>query len=313
MEEAVPAEKPGKNILVIYLASVALSFLAFQSVLFSILTPLPQLFVSIRLGRWAGISLPLLCALMTGISGAQVGMAYLIQFGIPALVFAEAMRRRFSVELSFLSSISALMGLVLLAIASYASTQELGMTESVGQFVQTIITESVSLNEKAGVKSEQLTEFKKAAPELGRIASSLYPAMIASAAIIMFWVNVLLLGRLMSHHSLEPPFGKLSTWRVPEQLVWGVVMGGAAVLAGEGTIRTIGMNALVVLSVVYFIQGMAILSFHFRKRGFSSFLKGAAYLVAVRYMSLVVVMIGLFDMWADFRKLSPKVEEGPDI
>jgi len=199
VEENVPVVRPDRKILAIYLASAGLSFLAFHSVLLSILTPLPQFFVSLRLGRWAGISLPLLCALLTGISGFHVGMAYLMQFGIPAIVFSEAMRRGFSVEKSFLYSIMVLMAIAVFAIASYASTQELGMSEAVGRFVESVITESVALNEKAGVKSEPLAEFMKAAPELGRIASRLYPAMIASAALIMLWVNTMLLGRVLSH------------------------------------------------------------------------------------------------------------------
>jgi uncharacterized protein YybS (DUF2232 family) len=316
VEGSTPVERPGKNILVIYAASVGLSFLAFQSVLLSILTPLPQLFVSLRLGRWAGMSLPVLCALLSGISGFQVGMAYLIQFGIPAIVLSEAIRRRFSVEKSFVLSVSALMAVVLFAIASYASSQGLGMTESVGVFVEAVITESVALNEKAGVKAEHLDEFRKAAPEIGNMASRLYPAMIASAALVMLWVNVMLLGKVMSRNGLNPPFGDLSRWKTPENLVWGIVFGGAAILAGSDIIKFAGINLLVVLCVIYFFQGMAILSFYFRKRGFSPFLKGAAYLIAVRYMGLVVVAIGLFDMWADFRRLSPKLpkpEEGPDI
>jgi len=310
VEGSAPAVSPDRKMLAIYLASTGLSFLAFHSVLLSILTPLPQFFVSLRLGRWAGISLALLCALLTGISGFQVGMAYLMQFGMPAIVFSEAMRRGFSVEKSFLYSILVLMAVAVFAIGSYASTQDLGMSEAVGRFVESVITESVDMNEKAGVRSEPLAEFRKAAPELGRIASGLYPAMIASAALIMLWVNTMLLGRVLNRHGMGSPFGGLSSWKAPEQLVWGVVLGGVAVLAGTGTMKTVGINILVVLSVIYFFQGMAILSFYFRKRGFSPFLKGAAYLVAVRYMSLVVVAIGLFDMWADFRRLSPKEGEG---
>ena len=310
MEGNVKVERPGKNIFVIYAASVGLSFLAFQSVLLSILTPLPQLFVALRLGRWAGMSLPVLCALLSGILGFQVGMAYLIQFGIPTIVLSEAIRRRLSVEKSFALSVSALMAVVLLAIAFYASSQRLGMSESVGVFVEAVITESVALNEKAGVKAEHLDEFRKAAPEIGNMASRLYPAMIASAALVMLWVNVMLLGKMMRRNDLNSPFGDLSSWKAPENLIWGIVFGGAAILAGSDTIKFIGINVLVVLCVVYFFQGMAILSFYFRRRGFSSFLKGAAYLIAVRYMGLVVVAIGLFDMWADFRRLSPKEEEG---
>ncbi|MBE9535629.1 MAG: YybS family protein [Proteobacteria bacterium] len=310
MEGNIPVASSGRKMLAIYLASVGLSFLAFHSILLSILTPLPQFFVSLRLGRWAGVSLVLLCALLTGISGFQVSMAYLMQFGVPAIVFSEAMRRGFSVEKSFLYSTLVLMLVAVFAIGFYASTQELGMSEAVGRFVESVIIESVDLNEKAGVKSEPLAEFRKAAPEIGRIASGLYPAMLASAALIMLWLNTMLLGRVLSQHGLDSPFGDLSSWKVSEHLVWGVVLGGLAVFAGAGTMKLVGINILVVLSVIYFFQGMAILSFYFRRRGFSPFLKGAAYLVAVRYVSLVVVAIGLFDMWADFRKLSPKEEEG---
>ena len=73
--------------------------------------------------------------------------------------------------------------------------------------------------------------------------------------------------------------------------------------------KLIGLNVLLILMTIYFFQGMAIISFYFRKRAVPGLLKGFGYFVVIRYMSVVVAFIGLFDIWVDFRKISqPKLK-----
>jgi uncharacterized protein YybS (DUF2232 family) len=56
---------------------------------------------------------------------------------------------------------------------------------------------------------------------------------------------------------------------------------------------------------IYFFQGIAIISFYFEKKRFPRLLRIVLYsLIALQQVVLLVVVgLGFFDMWLNFRKL----------
>ena len=73
-------------------------------------------------------------------------------------------------------------------------------------------------------------------------------------------------------------------------------------------LKIIGLNILLVLMTIYFFQGIAIVSFYFEKKQFSRMLRFVLYsLIALQQIVLLVVIgLGIFDMWLNFRKLEIK-------
>jgi uncharacterized protein YybS (DUF2232 family) len=63
------------------------------------------------------------------------------------------------------------------------------------------------------------------------------------------------------------------------------------------------------MMMIYFFQGIAVVSFYFKKKQFPKALRAILYgLMAMQQLLLlVVVAMGFFDMWFDFRRLR-KVE-----
>jgi len=300
--------EPVRKVLATYLVSLLLSIFLFQSVIFTLFTLLPQMFAYLRLGRWAGISIPLIVSIVLSLSGPVAGLTYLVQFGLPGLVISEAILRGFGVEKSFLLAMSTGMLLAFLVMSYFVSGQDVAFAEVVRGFVEKAIVESAGFYEQAGVSGEQIKEFASLAPVVAEAVSLIYPALMLVGFMIMFWLNVISLARIMKKVSGRVPFGELDRWKAPEHLVWGVVLAGLIVFLDIGALKAVGVNSLIVLFVVYFLQGMAIVSYHLKKRGTSALLKGLGYFVLVRYMGLLVAMIGLFDVWFDFRRLSPPKE-----
>ena len=74
--------------------------------------------------------------------------------------------------------------------------------------------------------------------------------------------------------------------------------------------KMIALNGLLVLMTVYFFQGIAVVSFFFEKKGFPKLLRFFLYsFIALQHIVLLVVIgVGFFDMWLNFRKLNS--EEG---
>ena len=75
-------------------------------------------------------------------------------------------------------------------------------------------------------------------------------------------------------------------------------------LVPEDTAKTIALNGLIVLMMIYFFQGIAIVSFFFEKKQVPRFARVMLYaLLVLQEVLLVVIAIGFIDVWANFRKL----------
>ncbi|MDT8318286.1 MAG: DUF2232 domain-containing protein [bacterium] len=310
MEVEAPAVRPLRGQVFTYLFNLALSVMLFQSVIFSLFTPLPQMFCYLRLGRWAGLSIPLIVFALFSLAGTGAGFSYLLQFALPGVLLSETIRRGYSIERAFFISVATVLVFSLGSLAFVASGKGLSSRDMVAGFVEKVLEETIAYNEKALGSKEQVREFKKAAPIVVEMVSSLYYSLAAIALMFTLWLNVVGLSRLARSSGLVPPFGgSLSKWKAPEHLVWGAVAGGVALLSGHELAGRLGINLLLILFVIYFFQGMAIISYMLKKREVSVFLKGAAYILAVWYFSIIIALVGLFDLWVDFRKLSPAKEE----
>jgi uncharacterized protein YybS (DUF2232 family) len=71
-------------------------------------------------------------------------------------------------------------------------------------------------------------------------------------------------------------------------------------------IRLVGINGLLVLLTIYFLQGIAIVSFFFEKKNVPKGIRVFVYVMIgfQQIFLLVVICLGLFDMWINFRKIN---------
>ncbi len=299
-----------KGVAAAYVMNGALSFFLFNSLLFSILTPLPQIFCHIRMGRWAGFSLPIILFIANSLTGFGSGVSYLVQFALPGILISEAIKRGFSIEKGFTIAVTATLAAALLTLSVVASDKGVTSEEAVSQFFEKMVTQSITFQKKEGGDKEALKEVEKLAPTVIEFMARIHHALIAISIMATLWLNILLLTMLMRNKEMPSPFGDLSKWKAPEKLVWGVVAGGVMLIAGSGTLQVAGISVLLLLFVIYFFQGMAIISFYFRKKKLSGPLKGMGYLFIIWYLGVLVAIMGLFDLWADFRRLSAPKEQG---
>ncbi|MEJ2640992.1 MAG: DUF2232 domain-containing protein, partial [Desulfosarcinaceae bacterium] len=107
-----------------------------------------------------------------------------------------------------------------------------------------------------------------------------------------------------------PDFGPLNHWRAPEQIIWLLIGSGLTMLLPSQGIKLVGVNTLLVILTIYFFQGMAIVSFFFEKKKMPRPFRIMLYtLIALQQvLLLVVIALGVFDLWLDFRKIGLKKE-----
>jgi len=115
-----------------------------------------------------------------------------------------------------------------------------------------------------------------------------------------------------SVHGLAPVFGDLTRWKSPPELVWMLIAAGYGAFLTGGAAAWFAANLFALLLAVYFCQGLVIAQFYLRRWRSPLWLVGLVYLFIVLewLVATGVTLVGVFDLWADFRRLNPRpVEE----
>lgn len=280
----------------------------------SLLAPLPVAVTALRHGAAPGIlSLTLTAAgsLLLG-AGWGVPLVYLVVYGPAGVILPLLLRRRWRWDRVVLAAL-------LVSLLASAGMVGVGVRESglsVRQVIQQEIDSEIqAVTTQAGDRwsKEQQRQVRQVGETLSGIATRAWPAMLALGNGILLLVTLWALVRLLPADLpwVAEPFRE---WRAPEHLVWGVIGGGFALLipvltgAGGEIGKVVGWNLLLLLVPVYFLQGLAVLLFLLQRYAVSPLIRAMILAMVFLFnpMPLVVASVGLFDIWADFRK--PRVK-----
>jgi len=275
-----------------------------------LLTPLPFLYYSVKLGRAGGAKVALVSflalLLVTYIAGFVRAMFLCAEFGLLGLVLAELYRRK--------SDIGAvvLWGTVSLVVVGFGFLVTIGLSRNMGplslvlDYFRSNLDTSIRGYEQLGLSAESVARMQSYSRVLTGIIERIYPALVIIGSSVVVWANVLVSVRLLRARGLsEPEFGPLDRWRAPERLVWGGIAAGFASFLPWEAVTFLAVNALVVLGAMYGFQGLSILQFFMNKARISRPFRIAAYglILIQQYLLAAMVLVGLFDQWFDFRKI----------
>jgi uncharacterized protein YybS (DUF2232 family) len=198
--------------------------------------------------------------------------------------------------------LTATAGLLLYLYGSWAvMSQDLrsGLTEQ--------LASAIRMQEKMGLPQDSLEMLKTQTPQLVGMILELLPALLFLSFAFIALINILYLGRRFPERRAQWfSLRHLREWKGPEPLVWGLIACGFALFVpGLAAVRTVALNLLIVIGACYFAQGLAVIAYFFHKNKVPRFLRGLTYVLIVfqQIFTLLVVALGLFDLWGDFRRL----------
>jgi len=277
----------------------------------TLLAPAPLLFVYLRHGRRAGL---VLMALVFGTLATLLGGGQALQFlggeAVLAIVLAETVLRGLSFDKSILLGTlgSGLMSLaVLLAVFS---GEEGSPVDFFQREIEKHTAQSIETLKSMGESQQKLEAMRQFSEETSRTLASAYPLFVALGALVGAILNYSLVrwlwGRLYGPGLFSP--AKFSEWVFPEEFVWGVIASGAVFFFASGMLAILGMNVFFALLAVYFFQGLAVAVHILSARKVPVFWWGLFFFMILLQPLLVGIVagVGLFDIWADFRKLRPR-------
>jgi uncharacterized protein YybS (DUF2232 family) len=310
-----------KNIaagVMVTLAIFAMSvFMPIVGFLFSIFIPLPVMFYRTKLGRRNGLLVPLVAIALMSLVFGGVTMDMLFFSGLMVLGFAmsEMFEKSISVEMTVLATCAIVLGAALIGILFYSLAANTGIVAMMTAYVATNLALSLELYKGMGMPQETIDAISGSLDQIQYVMVRILPSLATAATLFVAWTNLIAARPIMQRSGLGyPDFGRLNHWRSPDLLIWGVIGCGLIILIPDTGIRLVGINGLLVLLTVYFIQGIAIVSFYFEKKKLPRTIRVVLYtMIAIQqFFLLLVVCLGLFDMWIDFRKIDTKKHE-PDL
>ncbi len=314
MRERGPAGTVKKE----FVLGVALSVMAFLtastlsvfSTLAAIFAPLPILYFSLHHGRGAGLlilSLSLgLTAAVLAFVGGQTSWGHLFFSGFLGILLAEMLKRQMSVGKTVVGTTLLVLALGCAVIAAYSVSSGFNPLQATRAYIDRTLQEGLDLYLRVEGSSAEGEAFRSRIGDIGSAFFHLLPSLAFIGTAFTVFMNVLA-GRFASRRTGRPypELGDLSRWRLPDFMIWPLLLAGGALLVPGEAIRWTAMNVVIVFLFLYFLQGLSVVSFFFRKKNVPLFLRGAGYiLIFVHQIPLMVVcLFGITDVWLDFRKI----------
>lgn len=292
--------------------SSAAGYVPIVGMFVSLLAPTPVLLGALRYGSRRGLLVLLLSTVaLTLLLGVHHSLLFFSEYGVMAIVMAEALRRRQSVETTLLVATGAALLMSGLVIAAFLWSAQLDLG-AVRQHLEDNLTQAARLYLRegdTGSEAQVLPYVQEGVELVIRILPALFVASTAAGAVLNYSVVRILWPRLGGPPLF--PETSFSRWRVPDFCVWVLIAAGIFSFIPIPILQVAGVNVLLLVSLIYLIQGLAITVFYLNKGSVPVIFRRLAYLFLIvqPLLLLGVAAFGLFDLWFDFRRLHNHREE----
>lgn len=300
------------------------SILLYISMFMSVLTPYPVALISLLYGRGKGIIIALIASVIL-YSIVQSGGDNFVLVGL----FIAAMTLAISLAEVIHRKLPPIKGMILIG-SFFILLGGIGLfsfQQSQGESVREIILKRVV--ELKPFFDKQVSELKKAESQNTLEIEAYFknpdvmtddilkqgPGLFMMSLFVTLWANMFLL--LKSHRlfkNLNHDYSEkiLVKFKVPEYMVIGVIVGLIMSIWGEtlgASIPAVGLTILKVLGVFYFFQGFGIYIDFLDHVRLTGILRSMLVVLTVVTANEILALIGLFDMFINFRKFLKKKEE----
>lgn len=284
------------------------SYLPILGFFCALFIPLPTLFYRSKLGRNTGLAVPAaaLFVMAAVIGGLAVDLVFFLELLLLGFMLGEFLAMDLSVEKTILYTCASVLLAGLLGLVFYSNVSSTGISVLVSDYIAKNLELTMALYESMGVSEESLVQLSNSFEQIQYVLVRIVPAMVIGSTLFIAWINLLMAkGVLPAKGIFFPDFGALNHWKAPDALIWLLIGCGGLLLMPVNGLKMLGLNGLLILLVVYFLQGIAVVSFYFEKKRFPRALRLFLYsLIALQqFLLLLIIGLGLFDMWLNFRKL----------
>ena len=282
-----------------------LSALMFLSAFFSVFSPLPLLFLRLTSGvRWFWLAIFCNSALVLLAAGSASLVLYLVFIVSVVLALGEGLSRGKSLERTGTLALSAILGAAIGGLFLHSAIHHLSPLVAIRQEVSGLV--EVMTQTMAASPEEVRTSLVGDVPVdewKDRLLSEL-PSAVSVFALLLVAINLIIIFRANPNglrQRLRLDAGYLRHWKAPEFLVWPTILTGFLLLLDLGPGADFLTAVFKFLMAIYVLQGLSVLGFVFDAWKIRGFFRMIGVLVAVFLMMPLLLSMGFFDLWFDFR------------
>jgi hypothetical protein len=271
-----------------------------------VLAPLPVLLAGGRLGERAAVLLALTGAMIVlapkpGLETLwqNLGFLSLLLMGVLLCVLEH---RGLSAPGAIFGTVLILNGLALLILVGQTFYQGISLQVLLDQKGAEIIASVHHLVGEGGAGSLFPGVPQQQAEAL---LLRLLPGLVVTNSALVAWLNMLLARQIAFWVSGQQPDPPLYHWALPEWLIFGVLGAGFMLLIPVAPLRYFSLNLLLVLGLLYFSQGVAVVATWLIRLRLPRVLRliGYALMFLNPLFFLIIAALGVLDLWFDFRRL----------
>ncbi len=260
-----------------------------------------------RLGRLKGLG-ALGLALILGNTLAQGDLGstvWLAQWVAQGFILAEVLRRSWDLNRTLGSAVLIALALQVSMLGVWAMQREEAPWSLLTQSMEAALRQALEHYGQGAMTEQEMGRIRQAIPGVSRMAVVFLPGVFASTNLLLQWWTLLVCRRFpVIRAGLRPGPQRLDEWGMPYHWVWLTILAGTLLLLPVEMAGAVGINVLIFMSSVHFLQGIAVISNFFRQKQVPPLLRGIVYalIFVQQILLLAVAAIGLFDLWFDFRR-----------
>ncbi len=181
------------------------------------------------------------------------------------------------------------------------NTLDQALTEAQGQYKQS-----------AGMSAETLVVIEATINQMKVVIPAIMPGVLGSLILLVTWTTMVLGNVLLEKTSGFTSWPNFRQWALPDKLIWAVIAMGAFILIPVEPLPRIGINCILLLSIIYCFQGLSIAVFLMNKWKVPLLLRSFFYVLIVFQSlgTLILLFFGIADIWVDFRKMKANATPG---
>ncbi len=293
---------------------IAAAVVPFFGFLPGLLTMVPAVYLGIVTGhRWLPLFIVLastaLLFLFFRLGGPVLG--FMLEYGLPAVVLSEVVRKGYPRLRTMASAAGSSTVIVLLSVCFFAFQSSMTPMALVQEAFRANLEMVQKVYRDMGMAKEQLAFLRDSAPVLAYWVGMLFPSLLFGAYFFLNGLTMMMVSLVGRRRRVPIRWGEgpaFASFAVYQQAVWVLIAFWVAVLIPglPPLVLFFLYNGIAVLLFFYLLQGMAIIHCYLKKfqvgiggRVFIYFL-----LFAFHFLLVAVAVVGLFDLWADFRKFA---------
>lgn len=199
------------------------------------------------------------------------------------------------IGLAVLVPAAMIFGLCVLGVLFAANQKGITSQAIIAEWIREIMNQVTFIYSRT-LSPNLLDEFNVSRPIVESRLVQLFWGVTGSFILSIMWINLLIVSRVRTLI--------VRTWKSPDWMVVFFILASALVLVQYDLLHTIGLNLLIVVSQIYFFQGLAVVATTVVELNWPRLIRWVIYMLILSqiYIMIGVAALGLFDTWFNFRE-----------